>query len=206
MLAWDRHVVFSNDANGNNRYDSGDTFQQSASTLPAPDSDDLINNLAVYLLPKGSSVITQAVAASFTGFGTIQHIFFQIPTTAEYEIWVRQTDADVAGGQDYGLAWWFGTAPPLVVQGDYNGDQVVDAQDYNVWRGDFGDAVSQGTGADGNGNSVIDAGDYVLWRKSVNAGSGSSLASVPEPSAICLALIGMLFNLRTKKPAQRRRI
>src|SRR5438128_9724659 len=101
MLDWDRNVVFSNDANGNNRYDRGDTFQQSLSTDPHFDSDDLIDNLALYLLPKGSFVIQDSVAASFAGGGTVQHIFFQIPTTGEYEIWVRQTDDHVSGGQDY---------------------------------------------------------------------------------------------------------
>ncbi len=40
-LAWDRHVEFSNDANSNDRYDSGDTFQPSKSTDPQFDSDDL---------------------------------------------------------------------------------------------------------------------------------------------------------------------
>lgn len=80
------------------------------------------------------------------------------------------------------------------MQGDYKGDQVVDAQDYTVWRGGFGTSVTAGTGADGNGNGVIDAADYVIWRKGLaGAGSGASLASVPEPSAFALcALIGGL--------------
>lgn len=76
MLAWDRHVSFSNDANHNNRYDEGDTFQPSMSTDPHFDSDDLINNLALYLLPKGSPVVQDAIAVSDAGGGTVQHIFF----------------------------------------------------------------------------------------------------------------------------------
>ena len=193
MLAWDRHVTLSNDANSNGRYDRGDTFQPSMSTDPQFDSDDLINKLALYLLPVGSSVIQDAVAASFAGGGTLQHIFFQVPTTGEYEIWVRQTEDDLVGGEDYGLAWWYGTAPPLTVAGDYNGDQVVDAQDYAVWQSNFGDTVTAGTGADGNGDGVIDAADYVLWRKNVTAGSGASLAAVPEPSSILLLVAGLLL-------------
>ncbi len=107
---------------------------------------------------------------------------------------MSQFDADIAGGQDYAVAWWYGTAPPLIVQGDYNGDQIVDAQDYTEWRGGFGSSVTPGTGADGNGNGVIDAGDYTIWRKNLaGAGSGSSLASVPEPGGLVLfALAGVL--------------
>ena len=165
-------------------------------SFPTPDSDDLINDLDIFLLPKGSFSITQAVAESTSAEGTLEHIFFQIPTTDEYEIWVRQFDADIAGGQDYAIAWWFGVAPPLIVQGDYNGDQVVNAQDYTAWRGNFGGTVSPGTGADGNANGVIDAGDYVVWRNNLSAGSGS-LAAVPEPSGLVpLAVASLLLHGR----------
>jgi hypothetical protein len=199
-LAWDRQVEFNVDANMDGDFDIGDTFQESTAMFPTPDSDDLINNLDVFLLPKGSGVLTQAVAESVTAEGTLQHIFFQIPVTDEYEIWVRQFDADIAGGQGYGLAWWYGVAPPLIVQGDYNGDQIVDIQDYNFWRTNFGGAVSPGTGADGNGNGVIDAADYVVWRNNLSAGTGSA-AAVPEPSGLALlAIVGVLLaRLRTGK-------
>ncbi len=148
-------------------------------------------------------MIQDAVAASFAGGGTLQHLFFQIPTTGEYEIWVRQTESDVAGGEDYGLAWWASPASLIFVPGDYNGDQVVDAQDYTVWRGAFGGSVTPGTGADGNNNGVIDAGDYVVWRKNLTtAGSGASLASVPEPSGLLLlfatATVLYGFNIRCR--------
>ncbi len=184
-LAWDRHVAFSSDANMNGEYDLGDTFEPSMSSFPEPDSDDLINDLDIYLVPKGSFSINQAVALSASPEGTLEHIFFQIPTTDEYEIWVHQFDQEeFSAGQDYALAWWYGLAPPLVVQGDYNGDQIVDAQDYTAWRAAFGDSVTAGTGADGNGNGVIDSADYIVWRKSSIAGSGMSLPSVPEPSGL----------------------
>ena len=81
----------------------------------------------------------------------------------------------------------------MVVQGDYNGDSVVDAQDYNVWRGGFGTSVTADTDADGNGDGIINSADYVIWRKNCTAGSGSSLAFVPEPSAIALAVVGLLI-------------
>jgi hypothetical protein len=194
-LAWDRQVDFANDVNMNGAFDIVDTFQESTVSFTTPYSDDLINNLDLFLLPKGSATTAQAVAGSTTAEGTVQHIFFQIPATDEYEIWVRQFDDEAsAGGQDYALAWWYGVAPPLIVHGDYNGDTVVDAQDYNVWRAGFGTTVGAGSGADGNGNGVIDAADYVLWRNALPAGSGSSLASVPETDALMLLFAaGVLF-------------
>ena len=86
----------------------------------------------------------------------------------------------------------------MLPPGDYNGDGIVDAQDYNVWRGGLGTDVTPGTGADGNGNEKIDAADYVVWRNSLTAGSGTSLASVPEPIEFMPLMFAgaMLLNRR----------
>jgi len=147
----------------------------------------------------GYRSINQAVAESSSPEGTLEHLFFQIPTTGEYEIWVRQANEDdVSGNQEYAMAWWYGTAPTLVVQGDYNGDSTVDAQDYAVWRGDFGKVVSPGASADGNKNSVIDAADYVVWRKNlVTSGSGIG-AAVPEPLSAMLMVTGIAFVAKSR--------
>jgi hypothetical protein len=75
--------------------------------------------------------------------------------------------------------------------GDYNGDGVVDTNDYNMWRSSFGKStIIQGSGADGNYNGVIDAGDYVVWRSSLQGSASGSFtdAAVPEPTAVALLL------------------
>ncbi len=64
-------------------------------------------------------------------------------------------------------------APSL--PGDYNGDNVVDAADYTVWRD--GGAPDSGIGG------------YNLWAG--NYGASSTALSVPEPGAILLSLIGI---------------
>ena len=196
-LAWDRQVVFQNDTSPTGAFNTGDTFAPSTSPSFFPENDDQINDLDLYLLPQGAINTNAAIAASVSTVGTVEHIFFRIPTTDNYEFWVNQFDQEMfAAGQDYAVAWWFGTAPPLVVQGDYNGDMIVDAQDYTAWRGAFGGTVTPGTGADGNGNGVIDAADYVVWRNSFTAGSGS-LAAVPEPNGLMLLIIaGVLLGSR----------
>jgi hypothetical protein len=76
--------------------------------------------------------------------------------------------------------------------GDYNGDMIVDIQDFNFWKANFGEMVTPGAGADGNGDGTVDAADYVIWRKNSIAGSGS-LASVPEPSGVLLLVFGMVL-------------
>lgn len=78
--------------------------------------------------------------------------------------------------------------PGPAIPGDYNGDGLVDAADYDVWRAAFGHSVAIGAGADGNGDGFVDAEDYVIWRRHTNALAASSQqrAAVPEPHVLIL--------------------
>jgi GH35 family endo-1,4-beta-xylanase len=97
------------------------------------------------------------------------------------------------GATDYSLT---------VPVGDYNGDGVVDAADYTVWRDTFGSATD--LRADGNGNHSIDAGDYDIWVAKFgnvySTGPGDA-AAVPEPAAIVLLIAGALALLPTGRRA-----
>lgn len=73
--------------------------------------------------------------------------------------------------------------------GDYNGNGVVDAADYVVWRKTLGLAADPfGSGADGNANGNIDSGDYSYWKARFgnSVPGGSSRIHVPEPTTSAL--------------------
>ena len=79
--------------------------------------------------------------------------------------------------------------------GDYNGDNVVDLNDYLAWQQTFGSTSA--LLADGNGDGIVDAADYTVWRDNLttplSAGGGSAASSaVPEPSMLSLAASGLL--------------
>jgi len=84
------------------------------------------------------------------------------------------------------------TPSPKTLAGDFNGDNTVNSADYAKWRTDHGKFVARGNGADGNSNGVVDAADYVLWRKAAASGSGTAVASIPEPATLFLLLGGLL--------------
>ncbi|WP_197527044.1 LamG-like jellyroll fold domain-containing protein [Pirellulimonas nuda] len=59
-----------------------------------------------------------------------------------------------------------------LLAGDYDRNETIDQDDYNVWRNAFGSTVaSPFDGADGNGDGIVDAADYSLWRDYVGATS-----------------------------------
>ena len=91
------------------------------------------------------------------------------------------------------------------VAGDYNGDGVVDAADYTVWRDHSGSEVE--TEIDGDKSGVVDAGDYDVWRANFGGHRGGGAldtgnAAVPEPSTCMLALLGsmplVLYRIRRR--------
>jgi hypothetical protein len=92
-----------------------------------------------------------------------------------------------------------------VAPGDYNGDHVVDAADYIVWRETSGSLTD--LRADGNGDGVVDQIDYNIWRSlfgTVYASGEGSAAAVPEPStALAAAFASAVFALRRRRSMAR---
>ncbi|MEN1678315.1 MAG: endonuclease/exonuclease/phosphatase family protein [Planctomycetota bacterium] len=80
--------------------------------------------------------------------------------------------------------------------GDFNGDSVVDAADYDLWRDTFGQS-GQGLAADGNGDEVVDSADFTIWRDAVAGGSTANAA--PEPQTLMLAIAAIAFPWRASR-------
>jgi hypothetical protein len=98
---------------------------------------------------------------------------------------------DAGAGFYFDLAFGNSTIDVGRVPGDYDRDGDVDDADYTVWKSSFGSMAS--LDADGNKNGTVDAADYTIWRNNLGLGVGSgagSLASVPEPAALWMLVIG----------------
>jgi len=74
---------------------------------------------------------------------------------------------------------------------DFNGNHVIDAADYAIWR-KFNGTIGSGTQltGDANGDHNVNATDYGIWRATFGnaVGSGTMLSAVPEPSSLLLAI------------------
>ena len=121
------------------------------------------------------------------GFGTLNG--FDIPLTgSQYVFWVQETSEPV---EQYILDF------VVSIPGDYNGDLLVNAADYTVWRNTLGQSVAAGEGADGDRDAMVDIDDYLIWKETYGlfvGGSGAANldlgSNVPEPSTALLLLIG----------------
>jgi hypothetical protein len=103
------------------------------------------------------------------------------------------------------LQWQIEYEPDAVIArvllaGDYDRDDAVDAADYAVWRKPLGTNVtSLGDGADGNHNGAIDEDDFSVWRTHFgqNAvstrGTADNSTPAPEPTGIALLIASFLF-------------
>jgi hypothetical protein len=101
--------------------------------------------------------------------------------------WSRMRTVEIhADTWDAGFTLWFDgmnfNLPRL--QGDYNGNQTVDAADYVLWRKTLGSTSD--LRADGNANGIVDQADHEVWR----ANFGATLPSAGHgEAAISAALV-----------------
>jgi hypothetical protein len=82
---------------------------------------------------------------------------------------------------------------PAGVAGDYNGNGIVDAADYTVWRDHLGQTFSLPNRSSLNSGPIGQA-DYDFWKSrfGLTSGSGSlSGSSVPETTSVALLAIGL---------------
>jgi glucose/arabinose dehydrogenase len=81
--------------------------------------------------------------------------------------------------------------------GDYNGDLVVDAADFTLWRDTLGQEGYR-MAADGDGDLVVGTSDYNVWKSHfglslAGAGAGSvGGTAVPEPASWALAAVAAI--------------
>ncbi len=146
--------------------------------------------LQVWEVSSGGSYLSQSEMAAHFGLGDLAGTVDLVEVTWPASgIVQRYVDVPVNG--------------TLLAQerllGDYNGDSVVDAADYTVWRNELG-MTGTGNSADGAGSNgmpdgVVDQLDYLCWKAnfglSFGQGSGAAAAraAVPEPGSLSLLLV-----------------
>jgi hypothetical protein len=130
-------------------------------------------------------------------------------TARHYNLQNGQTSLGANNPTNYAGATGSVNVPPSPVTptGDYNGNNIVDAADYVVWRNTFGQNVDEGTGADGDRSGMIDQGDHNFWRmqfgRVVSGSAFGSGAAVPEPATIGILLGALaIFIGRTRRTSR----
>jgi hypothetical protein len=145
----------------------------------------------------GLQIGPQLLGSMFTGGGP--PLVIDLPAGQTLEGWNAISVWCVTVAVSFGS----GTFAPVsaAVPGDYNGNGIVDAADYVIWRNTMGQEGS-GLAADGNGNGVVDSGDYDFWRARVGNSSGAVANAVPEPTAASIvyaAAAGWLALARRRR-------
>ncbi len=91
---------------------------------------------------------------------------------------------------------------PPALAGDYNGDHVVDAADYTVWRNHLGQSIALTNETESLG--TVDQADYDAWKANfgmTDIGSGSA-GVVPEPATWLLVFtVGLVVIVFARRSA-----
>jgi hypothetical protein len=113
-----------------------------------------------------------------------------------------------------GVAVW-SSNPVEPLPGDYNGNGIVDAADYTVWRDHLGQMFSL-TNEDPAAATPgeVDQEDYDFWTAQFGAtsgggsgaiGSANALQAVPEPGGACLVAAAAMFAIASTGGGRRGR-
>ncbi|TWT87145.1 hypothetical protein Mal64_26800 [Pseudobythopirellula maris] len=115
---------------------------------------------------------------------------------------LTELDAALLRDLGYGVASQF---PAPALAGDYNGNGVVDAADFTVWR-DLRGSAGFGLAADGDGDGVVDDDDYQLWIAHFGQSLplGANPTQAPEPRGLWLAIVAAGAAGLSRAPAGRR--
>lgn len=159
------------------------------SITPSGNTSAFTTNLASFA---GSLVLAGGASQAFTSSFVASTV-----GTFSASYLLNFSDENIAGALNKSIT--LSLTGKMRLAGDYNGDLVVDAADYVVWRNQTGQPVAPYSSADGDGNGTINELDYNVWRTHFGqaaSGSGAALATaeVPEPCFLAMfvsvALVG----------------
>lgn len=109
------------------------------------------------------------------------------------------SDSSTGAGTTFDLPDPIAVVGMLQLAGDYNGNHVVDAADYVVWRDRLGTTTSlPGDITPG----LISEDDYVVWRMNFGRSVSGGAAAVPEPGTILWAA-GLFATFLSQRPNSR---
>lgn len=81
---------------------------------------------------------------------------------------------------------------PGGVNGDYNGNGIVDGADYSVWLANLGASIAlPGEDPAAATPGLVDLEDYSFWKSQLGNSSASASGSVPEPAGLALLYIAI---------------
>jgi hypothetical protein len=146
------------------------------------DSDDVVINITPTYTTGSSTVVL--IASGLLSANNYRLTVYGSNGHALHDLAGIIIDGDNNGSADGDYVRNFTIVP---FQGDYNLDNTVNSQDYQVWRSNYGATSGPALAADGNANGTVDAADYVLWRKrtvagGAGAGSNTALAAASNSS------------------------
>lgn len=117
---------------------------------------------------------------------------------ARLAIVFHQPGADAGAVHVDGVS--FAAIDPAAAAGDFNGDGLIDARDFLVWRDSLG-AEAPGHPADGDGDGRVGAEDYAIWQSNFGGPApGADAIATPEPSTSCLSVSLIVLLLQRAGP------
>jgi hypothetical protein len=88
-----------------------------------------------------------------------------------------------------GTTWADVTPAAAEENADFDGDDDVDGADFLTWQRGLGGAATLANG-NANGDGAVDGADLAIWESQFGTATPAA-GAVPEPSSVCLLVVGL---------------
>jgi hypothetical protein len=159
------------------------------------------NGLVIGVTPAGSTVqnvnddgddVLGAARMVFYS-GTREHAAVTTPVAIPTSTNVSGIyDLDADGKKLFLNAVTYMAGTSVLKPGDVNGDGLVDVADFNVIKNNFRTTVTMRSSGDLTGDGFVDLADFRQWKDYDPLFATEAGVSIPEPSAVWLALTGIV--------------
>jgi hypothetical protein len=87
------------------------------------------------------------------------------------------------------------------IDGDFNGNGIVTADDLAIWRANVGLTSAHFTDGDANRDGTVDGRDFLVWQRNLGATAPTALPTqspVPEPATLTIAALASVVLYRRR--------
>jgi hypothetical protein len=172
------------------------------------DSNDP-NRMVVVAINRMTSVVTTGLAVTHDRRFDIAEVY-QLTSASANPVRVADIEISLINAFQYSMPALSVTTMVLrsFIDGDFNGNGEVNADDLAIWRANVGMASAHFTDGDADRNGVVDGRDFLVWQRNLGAVAPSVLPTqspVPEPATLALAAFAILFLSHSDSPRSSQR-
>jgi hypothetical protein len=166
------------------------------------DSNDP-NRMVVVAINRTTNLVTTGLAVTHDRRFDIAEVY-RLTSASPDPVRVADIEISLINAFQYSMPALSVTTMVLrsFIDGDFNGNGVVTADDLAIWRANVGLTSAHFTDGDANRDGTVDGRDFLVWQRNLGATAPTALPTqspVPEPATLTIAALASVVLYRRRR-------